>query len=300
MLDDVALFVRIATFGGLSKAAEQIDVPAATVTRHLQRLEHQLGCKLVNRSARQFSLTPEGQLLLDDCGFMVESLQDRMLSLQSSLHDMSGRIKIIAPVNMTIGLLQPIWAAFMKKYPDVTLDFVLNNETQDFLSSQADFAICVEPVLSPSIQVTKIGETRTVLVASPAYVEEHGAPQTPEDLIDHDMVVASWFENVELHHKDSGCVKRFRPNKLRGVANELSMVRNFCCDGMGISMLPIPEVRSEIQSGTLVYVLPEWEGRRRSICLVWPSNARLTRRSQTLVDDILTAMPELLKAPMPF
>jgi len=299
MLDDVALFVRIATFGGLSKAAEQMGVPAATVTRHLQRLEHQLGCKLVNRSARQFSLTPEGQSLLDDCGFMVESLQDRMLSLQSSLHDMSGRIKIIAPVNMTIGLMQPIWVGFMKKFPDVTLDFLLNNETQDFLSSQADFAICAEPELSPSMQITKIGETRTALVASPAYLQEHGSPQSPEDLNNHDMVVASWFENVELHHRDDGSVKRFRPNKLRGAANELSMVRNFCCDGMGISLLPIPEVRDEIRSGKLVYVLPDWEGRRRSICLVWPSNARLTRRSQTLVDHIFQAMPELLKAPEP-
>jgi len=86
MLDDIALFVHIAKTGSLSKTAQLQALPAATVTRRLQKLEHQLKCKLITRSARQFNLTPEGEKLFDECSYLVESLEDRANRVESSIN----------------------------------------------------------------------------------------------------------------------------------------------------------------------------------------------------------------------
>jgi len=294
MLDDIALFVQIAAAGSLNKAAEQLEMPPATVTRWLQRLEHKMGCKLINRSARQFSLTGEGQALLDDCGFLVETLQDRAEAIRSARNPMSGKIKILAPVNLAIDCLQPIWSGFLNKYEDISLELVLNNHMDDFLSSQADFAIRVAPSLEPGLACVKLGAKRTVLVASPEYLRRYGYPKTPDDLNAHTFVVASWWKDCSLYHvQDQRCL-HLQPKKIRVTTNELSMIRNLCLSGLGVSLLPVGEDEAEdLRSGRLQRILPDWEGKMREVYLVWGRNARLTQRAQRFIDFIRKAAVDI-------
>ena len=131
MLDDLALFVAIVEAGSLHAAAVKEDLPAATVTRRLQKLESQLGYRLLNRSARRLQPTAEGWQYYEQCRPLVHALRQATQQLDASLSAVSGSIRVLAPVNFASGLLTPAWVSFMRQYPDIRLELELSNLRRD-------------------------------------------------------------------------------------------------------------------------------------------------------------------------
>ena len=127
MLDDLALFVTIVEEGSLNAAALRENLPPATVTRRLQKLESELGYRLLNRSARRLQPTAEGWQYYERCRPLVRALRQATQQLDASLSDISGTIRVLAPVNFASGLLTPAWASFMHQYPDIRLELELSN-----------------------------------------------------------------------------------------------------------------------------------------------------------------------------
>lgn len=145
MLDELALFVHIVKSGTLKKAAHSSGLPAATVTRRLQKLEHQLECKLIHRNSHQFTLTNEGQKLYEESVFLVESLEAKTKHFRGELKESAGKIKILAPIPLATGILAPHFSDFLQQHPDIDIEFVLSNQIDNFLTSGADFAIRIGP-----------------------------------------------------------------------------------------------------------------------------------------------------------
>lgn len=296
MLDDIALFVQIVNTGSLAKAAELNDLPPATVTRRLQKLEHQLKCKLINRSARKFNVTLEGQKLYDECAYLVNSLQDQTKLFETSVNELSGKVKLLAPINLASDTLSGAWSSFMSAHEDIDLEFVLNNHDEDFVSTQADFAIRIGPQQDSELHQMRIGFVKTVLVASSAYVERFGLPQTPQALKGHRFVVGSTLRNWPLRSDEDDSRFQFRPGNPRVIVNELSLVRQLSLDGQGISLLPINEVGAQLQAGKLIRVMPGWVGEDRNIYIVWATGKLLTRRAKLLIEHLkryVAQMPTL-------
>ncbi len=293
MLDDIALFVRVVASGGLNKAADQLGLPPATVTRRLQRLERQIGSKLLHRSTRRFDLTADGQKLMDECAFLVDSLVERAEDLRQSRQTLSGAIRVMAPVSMTIGVLQGIWTGFLDAYPDVTIEFVLNNSVEDFHASKADFAIRAGSVTDEGVQSQKIGQVRTVLAASPDYVRRMGAPAHPDDLVNHQFIVGFALQHWRLFNSETQQRTVFQINNPRVVVNEFSLVRRFCLDGFGLALFPITELRDVLETGALQRVLPEWQGVTRDIHLAWGRDVIPTVRARRLMEHIRTEVQNI-------
>jgi LysR family transcriptional regulator AphB len=284
MLDDLALFVHIVKTGSLGKAAQTLSVPPATVTRRLQKLEHQFKCKLINRSARQFNLTFEGQKLFDECAYLIESLEERTNLFETSINKLAGKIKLLAPINLTVDTLAKAWSNFMSQYPDIELEFVLNNKPEDLIATQADFAIRIGPQQDSDLTQIRIGTVRTVLVASPSYIEHAGCPNVPEELSQHHFVVGSTLQDWPLQNQQNKSQFQFRPTTPKVSVNELRLVRLLTIDGQGISLLPVNEVSSALNSGQLIHVMPHWSGHDRNIYILWASDKRLTRRAKLLIE----------------
>ncbi|WDD97398.1 LysR family transcriptional regulator [Thalassomonas actiniarum] len=296
MLDDLALFVHIAKAGSLNKAALQQALPPATVTRRLQKLEQQLKCRLINRSARQFKLTLEGKKLFDDCSYLVESLQERTDLFESSVNELSGKIRLLAATNLAIGPLNQVWSTFMAKYQEIELEFILDDKVDNFLATQADFAVRVGPQQSSELYQKRIGSVKTILVASQSYIDRYGIPKTPEDLDNHLFVVGSYLKNWPLQNKDDKSQFNFHPETPRAIANELSLIKKLTLEGLGISLLPVSEITPELTRGQLIQVLPAWAGMDRNIYLIWGNGKLLTRRAKLLIDHLtayVQSMPGL-------
>ena len=284
MLDDLSLFVNIAHSGSLKKAAEVMGIPASTVTRRLQNLEQQLNCQLLHRSPRQFVLTTQGESLLEECGSLVRSLEDRIEQVGTSSSQLKGKIKLLAPSDLARGPLSPAWSAFLKQHPDISIEFVLDNRIEDLKMMQADFAIRIGPQQSSALYQKRIASVRTLLVASPDYLATKAAPSKPEALCNHQLIFSSTLKIWQLRHSKKETEILYPEGNARAIVSEIGLAKQLLLDGVGISLLPLSEVYDEIEQGALVQVLPGWQGQMRDMYIIWPGGKRLNRRSKMLIE----------------
>lgn len=182
MIDDIALFIQIVKQGGLSNAAQNLSLPTATVSRRLQRLEQRLGEQLLNRSARQCTLTQAGEVYFQSYVELIEQFEQTHRQLNEQKAQLSGKLKVLAPLNISHGFLKPMWLAFTKQYPDIQLELLLNNQLEDLSKSQADIAIRVGPQADSMLHQKKLGSVDTLFVSTKAYLNSASAIEEPADL----------------------------------------------------------------------------------------------------------------------
>lgn len=295
MLDDIRLFIHIVQAGGLSAAARQLGLPPATVTRRLQKLEHQLGTRLVHRSARQFALTTAGEGYYRGLGSAIGQVEDILQGLSRDLTEMRGPLTLALPTNLSIGPLRHLWAEFHRLHPEIRMTFRLSNALSDLAATQADLAVRVGPMPDSAFRQRRVGTSSTTLLASPGYLSAHGAPAVPEDLSRHSIIAVSALPRWQLVEAATGTA---RPMELRATlaTDDLALAAQLARDGAGIVLLPVSQSHEEVAAGLLAPVLPGWRGQDRPISLVWPSGGAPTARVAALRDFLaerIGAMPWL-------
>ncbi|NRA85765.1 MAG: LysR family transcriptional regulator [Gammaproteobacteria bacterium] len=294
MLDDIALFVTIVKAGSLKAAAKVANLPPATVSRRLKILEQQLSCRLIHRNSHQFTVTNEGAELYQQSVYLVESIGARLASFRSEISGISGNIKVLAPLSLTASTLQPIFTSFLNQNVDIDLQLQLSNELTNFLASGADFAIRVGSQENSELSQVKLGELQTLLVASPCYAAKVSEQLTsPEHLASCKLIVSSPVTHWKLQCTNSGNQVEVVQSSVKITANELGISKSFALDGLGIALLPITEIQEELKNGTLVNVLPTWEGYKREIFAIWYRRQLLTNRASQLIDHIKSKCKEL-------
>ncbi|MBU6954819.1 MULTISPECIES: LysR family transcriptional regulator [unclassified Hahella] len=286
MLDDLALFIKVAELGSFSKAAAAAGVPAPTLTRRVQKLEAELGCQLLHRSARRLQLTAAGRKVFDESYLHLSSLDKQMALIKKDISAEEGEVRVLAPVNLANGPLRPLWGDFMSRYPNIQLTLQLNNRVEDFTGSQAELAVRVGPLANSALRQRLLGSIRTVLVATPdaaAEIEAQGAELTPSELGRWPWV-ASISESIRrLRHRHTGEMVNidWRP---RAHINDLSLAIDILKTCGGWMLCPVSLVWEDLQRGDLRQILSDWEGANREVHVVWNDRNILLRRTQLLLD----------------
>jgi len=283
MIDDIALFIHIVQFRGLAAAAKHLQLPAATVTRRLQKLEAHIGSQLIYRSARQFNLTQEGEVYFQAYADLVQQFETTSRFLNADQHQLSGPLKVLAPTNISLGLLQPAWSAFISAYPDIQLELQLNNTTEDVISAQADIAIRIGPQNDSLLYQKRLGKISTILVASPEYLSLQGVPSTLDNLHQHRIIGVHNLPAWKLTNSKTQQQVQLHPKYTTSV-NDIRFASQLACDAIGIALLPISEVIVELNKGTLQQILSPWCGPVRDIFTVWPSGKLLNAKAKCLRD----------------
>jgi LysR family transcriptional regulator AphB len=283
MYDDIVLFVHIVQQQGLALTARKLALPAATVTRRLKRLEDLIGRKLIHRSARQFVLTPEGESFYQAYAGLVEQLEQTQQQLSFEINALAGPLSVLAPTNISIGLLQPMWSGFIKTYPDIKLELNLSNRVDDMIASGADIALRIGPQESSLLHQKRLGSLPTVLVASPNYLSSNSAPKTLDELDRHRLIGTNTLSSWPMQNIENTKEFEVRP-RFSTLVNDVKLVTQLVCDDLGISLLPTSEVNHLIHSGDLVQVLTSWQGPSRDLFTVWPSGKLLSARAKCLRD----------------
>jgi len=281
MFDDIVLFVHIVQKQGLASAAKKLDLPAATVTRRLQRLETSIGHQLIHRSARQFGLTQEGESFYQSYAGLVEQFEQTRQQLSGELNILAGSLKVLAPTNISTGLLQPMWSGFIKTYPDIKLELMLSNSVDSMLSSGADIALRIGPQESSMLYQKRLGSLQTVLVATSEYLAIQGEPKSLEELELHRLIGTNTLLSWSMSNVMASKKQELRP-RFSTLVNDVNMVTQLVCDDLGISLLPMSEVSHLIKSRVLVRVLQAWQGPNRDLYTVWPSGKLLSARAKCL------------------
>lgn len=293
MLDDIALFVEVVNRGSLAAGARHVKLPAATVTRRIQRLESQLGVKLMHRSARKLVLTHDGEVYFQTYAELVQQFNQAQQVLSQENQQLAGKVKVLAPVNISHGILRAMWVAFTRDYPDIQLELELSNHQMDLIEAQADLAVRIGKQPDSSFYQRRLGELDTVLVSTPAYIDEHGAPSHPAELVEHNLIGISMRKKWVLDNYSNNQSFTLYP-QCRAQINDPVFVKYFVLDSQGIALVPLTEIKTELDSGQAVRILPEWKGEVRDIFLIWPGGKLLSKRAQCLRDYIFDYMNKSL------
>ena len=293
MLDDIALFVEVVNRGSLAAGAKQVKLPAATVTRRIQRLEAQLGVKLMHRSARKLVLTHDGEVYFQTYAELVQQFNQAQQVLSQENQQLAGKVKVLAPVNISHGILRTMWLSFTNEYPDIQLDLELNNHQMDLIESQADLAIRIGKQPDSSFYQRRLGELETVLIATSAYLKAHGEPTHPSELVEHNLIGISMRKKWVLQNHVNSQNFTLYP-QCRAQINDPVFVKYFVLDSQGIALVPLTEVKNELDNGEAVRILPDWKGEVRDIFLIWPDGKLLSKRAQCLRDYIFEYMNKSL------
>ncbi|MDF0534535.1 LysR family transcriptional regulator [Shewanella yunxiaonensis] len=261
----IYLFVHLVNAGSFSAAARQLDMPVATVSRKLARLEEQLNRQLLMRSTRKLRLTEEGLALFQKYQEVVSQFD--ALSHSGSPEKPEGTLRLAAPISIIANLLIGTLTEFCEQYPEIQLHIAQSNEEFDLVDKAIDVAIVGGTQPDSSWISCSLGVLDYRMVASPGYLRKAPALQHPQQLHRHKIIKAWPFFNWTLRHADGDAFYYDGPANL--TLTDLNGAIRAAELGGGILYGPELFVKQQLQQGTLQVLLPEWRGEKRRISLLY-------------------------------
>lgn len=288
-------FAAVAEAGGFSKAARQLGVATSSLTRLVDALEAQLGTALLTRTTRAVTLTDSGRTYLEQISPLLSELEqaDESISDQGSVA--VGPLRVSVPVTFARLFLGPHLSHFLDAHPRVSLDMDLSDNIVDLGSDRVDVAVRIGvPEHQSGLVVRKLADHERYVVASPAYLEAHGCPTSPEQLSEHDCMRFSYRQGAQrwTFAKHDDC----RRIDIRGrlSANNADMLREAVLGGQGIALLAEWLVGGDVREGRLVRLLPDWQINPLSdeVCVyaAYLPNRRNSRKVQAFIEFLSDCM----------
>lgn len=252
---EMEVFVRVVASGGLSAAARSLKMTPSAVSKLLSRLEARLGARLINRSTRSLTLTPEGQVFHDRAVRVLADIDEAERSVTVSATP-RGRVRVNSSVPFGLHCLIPLTPLFRARYPEVALDLVLTDQVVNLMDERADVAIRVGPMPASQLMARKLIETRMVVVASPDYVARRGTPEALDDLAAHDLIGFNFTRSLDGWPFVTADGQRIlRPVTGPATAGDGESARGLALAGAGLARLSRFHIGPDLAAGRLVPVL---------------------------------------------
>lgn len=272
-LDAMRLFIRVADAGSFSKAASDIGIGQPTVSRRIQDLEHRLGADLFQRTTRSLKLTEAGERFYGRAQSILSEFDDAEAEARGLDHEPVGMLRLTAAHSLGRLVIAPQIASFLKLYPHIKIDLLLDDMQTDLVEEGVDLAFRLGNLEDSSLMAKRMGQADRRIWAAPAYLKERGTPASPADLADHDAL---------LYRHHSGPLRWTLGCENTGETVEIEMDGRFrassgdaltqaAVDGMGLLLAPDWLVCEHVRAGSLVCVLPNWGLPPHAIHCVWTS-----------------------------
>ncbi|EME8858621.1 MULTISPECIES: LysR family transcriptional regulator [Enterobacter] len=284
-------FVRIVETGSLSAAARQLSTTQATVSRRLQSLETLLGARLLLRTTHATRLTDDGERCYQHARRVIDSwlaLEDEVGQAED---EPVGVLRVRAP--HAFGqeqLLKPL-TEFLQRYPQLSVEWMLNDKSVDFLSDNIDCAIRVGAEVDPATVSVQLAEVPRSIVASPALLARFLKVSKPEDLQALPWIAISTFYQRHVELFDGAA----QPTRIaitpRLSTDSLYVARNTALTGLGVALVSSWTVKEDIQEGRLIPLLPEWQPTALPVHLVYPWSRYYPARLRRFLEMMKQVMP---------
>jgi len=284
-IQQLTVFTRAADGGSFSRAARELGLSQPSVSRIVNELEARLGVKLVLRTTRRLTLTDAGAAFLARARRVLSELEHAE-EVARGIDSLRGTIRVALPVLFGTRAVIPRLPEFLARYPELHLTLMLADERQDLIVEGADVAIRFGPLGDSAFGARKIATTERWVAATPAYLQARGVPRTPGDLAQHDCIFGpGGFGRTRWTFARAGKTVSV---PVRGRVRTDSAAGLFAClmAGMGIAIASDVMSAPEIESGTLVRLLPGWAMERADVYAVFPAGPRPSAKVRALVDHI--------------
>jgi DNA-binding transcriptional LysR family regulator len=290
----VALFLRVLDSGSISAAARSLGLSVAVASQRLKRLERELGVRLLHRTTRQLSVTPEGAALAEQGRVLVDEIEALTAGLRQAGTGVSGTLRVTTASMFGQQYISPLIPKFLALHPNVKLSFDLNDETLDLVKAGFDLAIRIGALEDSNLIARRLATDRRVLCASPKYLRRNGSPNTPADLEQHQCLILVGRHGRRdvwrLTDRKSGEVS-VRVNG-RIESNQGELLRDAALGGLGIAMHSTWHVWQDLRAGRLQVVLPNYPIADSGIYAVTPHRRLIPPRVRAFIEFLATHFGE--------
>lgn len=296
-LNDLALFAAVVRHQGFAPAARALAMPKSKLSKRVARLELRLGVRLIERSTRRVRVTETGEEVYRQCQAMLAGAEAAEAAALRARAEPSGTVRIACPPNFGHNVMAVILPEFMKRHPAVKVQLNVSNRRVDLIEERVDIALRVRTRLDtdPDLTVRVLGQSRSLLVASPDFLARHG----PVD-------IARLGRLPTLTHTEQASRERWLLTAPDGRTEEVIHEPVLCCSdfailrsaalaGLGIALLPDQVCSEEVEAGRLVQVLPDWTTPFGTIHMVFGTRRGLLPAVRALIDHIVAEYPRLMR-----
>jgi DNA-binding transcriptional LysR family regulator len=269
MLTLIRTFIKVADLGSFSKTAQVLNLAPSSVTRSINKLEAELSVRLFKRSTRALVLTEEGNQFYERAEKLLEHADGLISSMQGTRSEPEGTLRISVFEGFGRAFISPLLPEFLSRYPKLKIDIELDNHIVDLNNENIDLGIRIGQPVDSSLNARLLLANKTLLCASPQYIEQYGMPAQPEDLADHNCLTLNHDRQRTYWHfharNSRACNNNLKDYKKIAVAGNLTSkggtpLLEAAVNHGGIILLSNWMVDKLIIEGKLVQCLPEWQG----------------------------------------
>lgn len=284
LLIPMKTFVRVVEAGSFTAVAAEQNTTQPTISRQIATLEQHLGARLLTRTTRALTPTDDGRAFYEHAQRVLETVAEAESVVGRRRGKPSGLLRLATPVVFGRLHVVPRLAAFLARYPDLSVEVVMSDSFTDLVEQGIDVAVRVGEVTDPGLIARRIGVVRRVTVAAPAYLKRKPAPRTPADLADHDCIVYTRLAtgNRWTFESPEGPVTVTVAGRFK--ADNSEAVREGVLGGLGIAVIPAFAFRQEIETAAVRVLLKNHEPKRLPMHAVYPSRRLLPLKVRAIVD----------------
>ena len=294
LISSLNLFVRIAEHGGMAAAGRDLGLSPAMVTERLSALEAHYGTRLINRTTRSLSLTDEGRLLLESARQLISDAKDIEARIRLGATQLSGLIRISAPLDLGRNIVSKTLDAFIATHPNISIELILSDGYVDLAAQGIDLAVRFGDLKDSSLNTVRLGINRRIVCASPAYIQRYGAPTTPQELLAHNCLLMRFGAGVDREWVFNNQGKRLSVTvKGNRIANDGSLVRQWCIEGHGIALKSYWDVVDDLAQGRLTELLSDYAGSQNTIQVVYQGGRAIPQRVRAAIDALAAAFAQV-------
>ncbi|MBK5549264.1 LysR family transcriptional regulator [Pseudomonas sp. TH03] len=291
-LANLESFVRSAETGSFSAAARLLALTPAAVSRNVATLERNMGVRLFQRSTRKLSLTEAGDSFLASIGGNLEALQAAISAVSSDRGEPAGVLKVSLAPTFGIGHVLPLLPVFLARYPLIRPEWHFENRQVNLIAEGYDAAIGGGFELTPGVISRRLATADIVSVASPAYLAGRTLPANPADLLEHAGIVMRGMRTGRIRQwvmRDGAGREESAVLNENIVLNDPAAMREAALLGLGVTLLVLPDVVTQIHRGELVRLLPGWHADAGPISLYYPSRTLMPAKTRVFIDFVVEA-----------
>lgn len=293
-LQAIRAFARVVEAGNFTRAADSLDMPNATLSKLVQELEAHLGVRLLQRTTRRVTVTPEGQDYYAKATRVLRDLEDIDSTFNIARSRPRGHLRIDVGGSTARDVLVPLLPDFLARYPDIRIDLGVSDRSVDLISDNVDCVIRGGALDASSLVARGIGQATMVTCASPDYLHHNGIPAYPEELRNgHRLVSYLSPQNgraVPFRFERDGERSELKLEHRIGV-NESNAHLAACVAGLGIIQTFSYAAGAALRDGTLVEILADWRPAPYPFHVVYPHNRYVTHRLRVFIDWLVECFP---------
>lgn len=285
MLDigDIHAFVEVADTGSLGRAARRLGFSKSMVSRRIARLEGELDAQLLTRTTRGIAVTDAGMSFRIYADRVLADLEAARDAVSRSESELTGSLRIAAPLSFGATHLAPVIAEFAVRHPRLRIDTSYSDRHVDLIGERFDVAIRLGDLPDSNLIARRVAPIETALVASPTYLGRHGTPESIDELIGHEAIIQA----NSVWHLNQGRPEALLRSDSRFIADNGLAVRAAAVAGLGIALLPVFLVSEDLEAHRLARVLPDAATPEHGLHVVRPPPARHAPRKVTALTDLL-------------